>query len=253
MACLLQRYSNKKHRLEEMNDMMYMQSWRPATLPSLVALATTVTCRNACRLNGAWWAITAWSTFTLQMYDNTVSDANPPRKISTCKTLKSDLLKGWRPHYAHEGDISARCPGDDPEVLQLHSGFFEAAGQIVGGGHRHRALRHTADWHLPTGSPKDLSPRTHIRWCLFDEWRQNDQNIYVCLWFEYFKQRGCVARRPLSPPCPPPLLTCTALRDSCLFSLRYLQLSYVRYACWLSLALPLFFHKASSLVTCDLE
>lgn len=247
MACLLQRYSNKKHRLEEMNDMMYMQSWRPATLPSLVALATTV---NACRVNGAWWAITAWSTFTLQMYDNTVSDANPPRKISTCKTLKSDLLKGWRPHYAHEGDISVRCPGDDPEVLQLHSGFFEAAGQIVGGAQSTETHSWLTSPHMITKRP--FPPDTYstmlIRW-VETEWPEHLRLFVVWV----FQAKGVCGQETTLTPLPPPLLTCTALRDSCLFSLRYLQLSYVRYACWLSLALPLFFHKASSLVTCDLE
>lgn len=173
---------------------------------SLVALATTVTCENVCRLNGAWSAITASSTFTLQMYDNTASDANPPHKISTCKTLKSDPLKGWRPHYAHEGDISARCPGDDPEVLQLHSGFFEAVGPNCGVRAWGADTEHWAT-QLTDVSPHDdwktFPPWTHIQRCLFNEHGQNYPIIYVCLWFVYFKQRGCVARRPLLIPCPP--------------------------------------------------
>lgn len=44
--------------------------------------------------------------------------------------MKSELLTGWRPHYAQEGDISVQCSGEDPEVLQMHSGFIQAAGLI---------------------------------------------------------------------------------------------------------------------------
>lgn len=44
--------------------------------------------------------------------------------------MKSDLLTGWGPHYAQEGDISMQRSGDYPEVLQMHSGFIQAAGLI---------------------------------------------------------------------------------------------------------------------------
>lgn len=42
--------------------------------------------------------------------------------------VKPDLLTGWRPHYAEEGDISMQRPGDGPEGLQMHSDFIQAAG-----------------------------------------------------------------------------------------------------------------------------
>lgn len=44
--------------------------------------------------------------------------------------MKSDLLTGWGPDYAQEGDISMQHSGDDPEVFQMHSGFIQAAGLI---------------------------------------------------------------------------------------------------------------------------
>lgn len=42
--------------------------------------------------------------------------------------MQSDLLTGWGPHYAQGGDISMQRSGDHPEVLQMHSGFIQAAG-----------------------------------------------------------------------------------------------------------------------------
>jgi len=47
--------------------------------------------------------------------------------------MKSDLLAGWGPHYAQEDDISIQRSGGDPEVLQMHSGFIQAAGLIQRG------------------------------------------------------------------------------------------------------------------------
>lgn len=54
--------------------------------------------------------------------------------------MKSDLLTGWGPHYAQEGDISMQRSGDDPEVLQMHSGFIQAAGLIQQGRVSHLRL-----------------------------------------------------------------------------------------------------------------
>lgn len=44
---------------------------------------------------------------------------------STCVGMKSDLLTGCRPHYTEEDDISKLGSGEDPEVLQMHSGFIQ--------------------------------------------------------------------------------------------------------------------------------
>lgn len=63
-----------------------------------------------------------------------------PLEISTRIMVKSDLLTGWRPHYAQEGDISVQRSGDDPEVLQMHSGFIQAAGLIQQGRPSHPRL-----------------------------------------------------------------------------------------------------------------
>lgn len=67
-------------------------------------------------------------TLELQLYDDTVTDTYVPLKISTCLTVQCDLLAGWRPHPAEEGDIICMWrSGGDPEVLQMHSGFSQAA------------------------------------------------------------------------------------------------------------------------------
>lgn len=143
-----------------MNDMMYMQSWRPATLPSLVALATTVTCQNACRLNGAWSAITASSTYTFQMYDNTVSYAKPSpqdlnmqnAEIWSAERVETPLrTRGW-----HQRAVPWRRSRGSPAAQWFHWGCWTDCGGVVGGGGQTQSTE-THSWltspHMITDRP----------------------------------------------------------------------------------------------------
>lgn len=64
---------------------------------------------------------------------------------------KSDLRTGWGAHYARKGDISVQRSGEDPEVLQMHSGFLSGSWTDATGKCCPDALgtRNTADWPQP--------------------------------------------------------------------------------------------------------
>lgn len=202
-----------------MNDMMYMQSWRPATLPSLVALATTVTCQNACRLNGAWSAITASSTYTFQMYDNTVSYAKPSpqdlnmqnAEIWSAERVETPLrTRGW-----HQRAVPWRRSRGSPAAQWFHWGCWTDCGGWWGVGGRHRALRHTADWHLPTWSLIDLSSLDTYSTMLI-QWVETEWSDHLCLFvIRVFQAKGACGQESTLNPLPPSLFTYTALSYPC--------------------------------------